>query len=85
MVGGCIDSKEFEDIAEVYDLIRAQNMSQDRQLDDALLAQQFDNKLKIVMMNINEVANKQTKEPITTELEKHVKCYESLQQLYDLC
>jgi hypothetical protein len=27
MVGGCIDSKEFEDIAEIYDLIRAQNMN----------------------------------------------------------
>ena len=39
LVGGCIDSKEFEDIAEIYDLIRAQNMNQERQLDDALLAQ----------------------------------------------
>ena len=57
VVGGCIDSTEFEDIAETYDLIRAQNHNQEGQLDDTLMAQQFDNKLKIVMMSINDVAN----------------------------
>ena len=86
MVGGCIDSKEFEDIAEIYDLIRAQNMNQDRQLDDALLAQQFDIKLKIVMMNINEVTAKSTENNIESSLvSKHSQCYEGLEQLYDLC
>ena len=79
MVGGCIDSKEFEDIAEIYDLIRAQNMNQDRQLDDALLAQQFDNKLKIVMMNINEVTAKSTeKNQDSCLIKKEWQCYEGL-------
>eukprot|EP00356_Strombidium_inclinatum_P001824 CAMPEP_0170512856 /NCGR_PEP_ID=MMETSP0208-20121228/67079_1 /TAXON_ID=197538 /ORGANISM="Strombidium inclinatum, Strain S3" /LENGTH=57 /DNA_ID=CAMNT_0010796527 /DNA_START=671 /DNA_END=844 /DNA_ORIENTATION=- len=57
MVGGCIESSEFEDLAEIYDQIREWNTTlgllSQRKIDDMTLAQQFDEELKVVMKNIS--------------------------------
>jgi hypothetical protein len=41
LVGGFIESTEFENIAEIYDLIRGYNLKNGK-LDDNFLAQKFD-------------------------------------------
>ena len=56
MVGGYISSKEFEEIAEIYDQIRQWNQDcQQAPVEDQTLAAQFDQELKIVMKNISSM------------------------------
>ena len=54
-MGGHINSKEFEEIAEIYDQIRQWNSSnQPPVVEDAKLAELFDGELKEVMKSISE-------------------------------
>lgn len=54
LIGGYIDSKEFEDIAEIYDQIRQWNAQNDKpKVDDLKLAGMFDVELQQVMQQIS--------------------------------
>ena len=71
LVGGFIESTEFENIAEVYDLIRAYNMKNGK-FDDNILANKFDQKLKEVMKNISSKNNQD---------DQRVRCVKGLDNL----
>ena len=91
LVGGCINSQQFETIAEIYDQIRSWNSEFDYnyQLNDAELAERFDNDLKVVMSNINNISNSIPELNIERnnmqDLSKQQSCMKGLESLYNLC
>ena len=82
MLGGCINSKEFENIAEIYDMIRTWNTMSQGNVPDQQLAQQFDNELKIVMKNITQIEKQSDQHQ---ELLRQSNCIGGLERLYSLC